>query len=91
MVTLWKDHGQISLASHVVWGAGATLTVPSAAWWADIFFLLGLDLSNGAVLQALAAVASRSVQCGRRSVSLRRSQRAAVGVAMGADRAVLCC
>jgi MFS family permease len=90
MVTLWKDPlGQISLAvTTLFWGAGATLQFIVLRWSAD---MLGLDLSHGAVLQALAAVGiaiGAIVAAGR--VSLRRSLSVLpVGVAMGLTVSVL--
>src|SRR5207302_6840171 len=84
MVTLWKDPlGQISLAvTTLFWGAGATLQFIVLRWSAD---MLGLDLSHGAVLQALAALGiavGAMLAAGR--VSLKRSLSVLpVGVAMG--------
>jgi LPLT family lysophospholipid transporter-like MFS transporter len=84
MVTLWKDPlGQISLAvTTLFWGAGATLQFILLRWSADV---LGMDLSHGAVLQALAAVgiAVGAVLAAAR-VSLKQSLSVLpVGVAMG--------
>ncbi len=84
MVTLWKDPlGQISLAvTTLFWGAGATLQFIVLRWSAD---MLGLDLSHGAVLQALAClgIALGAVLAASR-VSLKRSLSVLpVGVAMG--------
>src|SRR5437879_463300 len=90
MVTLWQDPlGQISLAvTTLFWGAGATLQFIVLRWSAD---MLGLDLSHGAVLQALAAVGiaiGAIVAAGR--VSLQRSLSVLpVGVAMGLTVSVL--
>jgi LPLT family lysophospholipid transporter-like MFS transporter len=90
MLTLWKDPlGQISLAvTTLFWGAGATLQFIVLRWSAD---MLGLDLSHGAVLQALAAVGiaiGAIVAAGR--VSLKRSLSVLpVGVAMGLTVSVL--
>jgi MFS family permease len=84
MVTLWKDPlGQISLAvTTLFWGAGATLQFIVLRWSAD---MLGLDLSHGAVLQALAAagIAIGATLAARR-VSLRQSLSVLpAGIAMG--------
>jgi MFS transporter, LPLT family, lysophospholipid transporter len=90
MATLWKDPlGQISLAvTTLFWGAGATLQFIVLRWSADV---LGLDLSHGAVLQAVAAVgiaAGAILAAGR--VSLKRSLSVLpVGVAMGLTVTVL--
>jgi MFS family permease len=53
--TLWHDRlGQISLAvTTLFWGAGATLQFIVLKWAAQV---LGLDLSKGAILQAVVAV-----------------------------------
>ena len=90
MVTLWRDPlGQISLAvTTLFWGAGATLQFIVLRWSAD---MLGLDLSHGAVLQALAClgVALGAVAAASR-VSLKRSLSVLpVGVAMGLTVALL--
>jgi hypothetical protein len=90
MVTLWKDPlGQISLAvTTLFWGAGASLQFIVLRWSQD---LLGMDLSHGAVLQALAAlgIAIGAVLAATR-VSLRRSLGVLpVGVAMGLAVSVL--
>ena len=90
MVTLWKDPlGQISLAvTTLFWGAGATLQFIVLRWSAD---MLGLDLSHGAVLQALAClgVALGAVLAAGR-VSLKRSLSVLpFGVAMGLTVALL--
>jgi MFS family permease len=52
---LWKDRlGQISLAvTTLFWGAGATLQFIVLKWAAQV---MGLDLSKGAILQAVVAV-----------------------------------
>ena len=90
MATLWKDPlGQISLAvTTLFWGAGATLQFIVLRWSAD---MLGLDLSHGAVLQALAALGiavGAMLAAGR--VSLKRSLSVLpVGVAMGLSVSVL--
>jgi LPLT family lysophospholipid transporter-like MFS transporter len=90
MVTLWKDPlGQISLAvTTLFWGAGATLQFILLRWSSD---MLGMDLSHGAVLQALAAlgIAVGAVLAASR-VSLKRSLGVLpVGVAMGLTVAAL--
>jgi MFS transporter, LPLT family, lysophospholipid transporter len=90
MATLWKDPlGQISLAvTTLFWGAGATLQFIVLRWSADV---LGLDLSHGAVLQAVAAVgiAAGAILAAAR-VSLKRSLSVLpVGVAMGLTVTVL--
>jgi len=84
MRTLWKDPlGQISLAvTTLFWGAGATLQFIVLRWSSD---MLGMDLSHGAVLQAVAAlgVAIGAILAATR-VSLKRSLDVLpVGVAMG--------
>jgi MFS transporter, LPLT family, lysophospholipid transporter len=84
MVTLWRDPlGQISLAvTTLFWGAGATLQFIVLRWSSD---MLGMDLSQGAVLQALAAlgIALGAVLAATR-VSLKRSLTVLpVGIAMG--------
>jgi MFS transporter, LPLT family, lysophospholipid transporter len=84
MVTLWKDPlGQISLAvTTLFWGAGATLQFIVLRWSEDV---LGLDLSHGAVLQALTAlgIAMGAVLAATR-VALKRSLTVLpVGIAMG--------
>jgi MFS transporter, LPLT family, lysophospholipid transporter len=84
MRTLWKDPlGQISLAvTTLFWGTGATLQFIVLRWSSD---MLGMDLSHGAVLQALAAlgVAIGAILAATR-VSLKRSLDVLpVGVAMG--------
>jgi LPLT family lysophospholipid transporter-like MFS transporter len=90
MATLWKDPlGQISLAvTTLFWGAGATLQFIVLRWSAD---MLGMDLSQGAVLQALAAVgiAFGAVLAAAR-VSLKRSLSVLpVGIVMGLTVSVL--
>jgi len=54
-VTLWRDRlGQISLAvTTLFWGAGATLQFIVLRWAAQV---LGLNLSKGAILQAVVAL-----------------------------------
>jgi MFS family permease len=90
MATLWKDPlGQISLAvTTLFWGAGATLQFIVLRWSAD---MLGLDLSHGAVLQAMAAVGiaiGAVLAAGR--VSLKQSLNVLpVGIAMGLTVSVL--
>jgi len=84
MRTLWKDPlGQISLAvTTLFWGTGATLQFIVLRWSSD---MLGMDLSHGAVLQAVAAlgVAIGAILAATR-VSLNRSLDVLpVGVAMG--------
>ncbi len=81
---LWKDKlGQISLSvTTLFWGAGATLQFLVLKWAEQV---LGLDLSKGAMLQAVVAIgiALGSVYAAAR-VSLRRSISVLpVGVAMG--------
>src|SRR6202007_490780 len=83
-MTLWRDKlGQISLAvTTLFWGAGATLQFILLRWSADV---LGMDLSHGAVLQALAqgGIAVAAVRAAAR-VSLKQSLGVLpVGVAMG--------
>jgi MFS transporter, LPLT family, lysophospholipid transporter len=88
--TLWKDPlGQISLAvTTLFWGAGATLQFIVLRWSDEE---LGLDLSHGAVLQALTAVGiAIGAMVAAARVSLRRSLSVLpVGVAMGVTVAVL--
>jgi LPLT family lysophospholipid transporter-like MFS transporter len=84
MATLWKDPlGQISLAvTTLFWGAGATLQFIVLRWSEEV---LGLDLSHGAVLQALTAlgIAIGAVLAASR-VGLKRSLTVLpVGIAMG--------
>jgi LPLT family lysophospholipid transporter-like MFS transporter len=90
VVTLWKDPlGQISLAvTTLFWGAGATLQFIVLRWSAD---MLGMDLSHGAVLQALAAVGiAAGAMLAAARVSLRRSLSVLpVGVLMGLTVSVL--
>jgi MFS family permease len=90
MVTLWKDPlGQISLAvTTLFWGAGATLQFIVLRWSADV---LGMDLSQGAVLQALAALGiAIGAMLAATRVSLKSSLSVLpVGVAMGATVALL--
>ncbi len=90
MVTLWKDPlGQISLAvTTLFWGAGASLQFIVLRWSQD---LLGMDLSHGAVLQALAALGiAIGAVLAATHVSLRRSLGVLpVGVAMGLAVSVL--
>jgi LPLT family lysophospholipid transporter-like MFS transporter len=90
VATLWKDPlGQISLAvTTLFWGAGATLQFIVLRWSSD---MLGMDLTQGAVLQALAAigVGIGAVLAATR-VSLKRSLGVLpVGVAMGLTVALL--
>jgi LPLT family lysophospholipid transporter-like MFS transporter len=90
MVTLWKDPlGQISLAvTTLFWGAGATLQFIVLRWSSD---MLGMDLTQGAVLQALAAlgIAIGAVLAALR-VSLKQSLTVLpVGIAMGLTVALL--
>ncbi len=88
--TLWQDPlGQISLAvTTLFWGAGATLQFIVLRWSADI---LGMDLSHGAVLQALAAVGiAGGAMLAAARVSLKRSLSVLpVGIAMGLTVALL--
>jgi MFS family permease len=82
--TLWRDKlGQISLAvTTLFWGAGATLQFIVLKWSEAV---LGMTLSQGAILQAVVAVgiAIGSVWAAAR-VSLKRSLSVLpVGVAMG--------
>jgi LPLT family lysophospholipid transporter-like MFS transporter len=90
MRTLWKDPlGQISLAvTTLFWGAGATLQFILLRWSADT---LGMDLSHGAVLQALAAVGiALGAMLAASRVSLKQSLNVLpVGVAMGLTVALL--
>jgi len=90
MVTLWKDPlGQISLSvTTLFWGAGATLQFIVLRWSQDV---LGLDLSHGALLQALTAlgIAGGAMLAAAR-VPLRRSLSVLpVGIAMGLSVASL--
>jgi MFS transporter, LPLT family, lysophospholipid transporter len=90
MVTLWKDPlGQISLAvTTLFWSTGATLQFIVLRWSADV---LGMDLTQGAVLQALAAlgIALGAVLAAAR-VSLKRSLSVLpVGAVMGVAVSVL--
>jgi MFS transporter, LPLT family, lysophospholipid transporter len=90
MVTLWKDPlGQISLAvTTLFWGAGATLQFIVLRWSSD---MLGMDLTQGAVLQALAAlgIAAGAVLAALR-VTLKRSLTVLpVGILMGLTVALL--
>jgi len=90
VATLWKDPlGQISLAvTTLFWGTGATLQFIVLRWSAD---MLGMDLSHGAVLQALAAVGiAAGAMLAAARVSLKRSLSVLpVGVAMGLTVTVL--
>ena len=81
---LWRDKlGQISLAvTTLFWGAGATLQFLVLKWAEQV---LGMDLSKGAILQAVVAIgiALGSVYAAAR-ISLKRSISVLpVGVAMG--------
>ncbi len=84
MATLWKDPlGQISLAvTTLFWGAGATLQFIVLRWSQDV---LSLDLSHGAVLQALTAVGvAIGATLAAKRVSLKASLSVLpVGIAMG--------
>lgn len=84
LVTLWKDPlGQISLAvTTLFWAAGATLQFVMLRWSAD---MLGMDLSQGAALQAMAALGvAMGAMLAAARVSLKRSLSVLpVGVAMG--------
>jgi len=82
---LWRDRlGQISLAvTTLFWGAGATLQYIVLKWSEQV---LGLTLSQGAILQAVVAVgiAVGAVWAAAR-VTLKRSLSVLpVGIAMGA-------
>ena len=82
--TLWRDRlGQISLAvTTLFWGAGATLQFIVLKWAEE---RLGMDLSTGAVLQAVVAlgVATGAVYAAIH-VPLKRSLSVLpVGIAMG--------
>jgi len=84
LATLWRDKlGQISLAvTTLFWGAGATLQFIILKWCEQV---LGLSLSQGAIMQAVVAVgiAIGSVWAAAR-VTLRRSLSVLpVGIAMG--------
>jgi MFS family permease len=84
VVTLWRDKlGQISLAvTTLFWGAGATLQFIVLKWSETV---LGMTLSQGAILQAVVAVgiAIGAVWAAAR-VSLKRSLSVLpVGIAMG--------
>ncbi len=81
--TLWRDKlGQISLAvTTLFWGAGATLQFIVLRWAASA---LGLDLTQGATLQAVVAIgiAAGAVLAAR--VPLKRALSVLpVGIAMG--------
>ena len=81
--TLWRDKlGQISLAvTTLFWGAGATLQFIVLRWAASS---LGLDLTQGATLQAVVAIgiAAGAVLAAR--VPLKRALSVLpVGIAMG--------
>lgn len=81
---LWRDKlGQISLAvTTLFWGAGATLQFLVLKWAEQV---LGMNLSEGAILQAVVAIgiAMGSVYAAAR-ISLRRSISVLpVGIAMG--------
>lgn len=81
---LWRDKlGQISLAvTTLFWGAGATLQFLVLKWAEQV---LGMDLSKGAILQAVVAIgiALGSIYAAAR-ISLKRSISVLpVGVAMG--------
>ena len=83
--TLWKDRlGQISLAvTTLFWGAGATLQFIVLKWAESA---LGMNLSQGAILQAIVAVgvAGGAVWAAWR-VPLRKSLQVLIyGVIMGA-------
>jgi MFS transporter, LPLT family, lysophospholipid transporter len=84
MSTLWKDPlGQISLAvTTLFWGAGATLQFILLRWSQDV---LGMDLTQAAVLQAVAALGiAAGAMLAATHVSLKRSLSVLpVGVAMG--------
>jgi len=84
LLTLWKDPlGQISLAvTTLFWGAGATLQFIVLRWSEDV---LGLDLSHGAVLQALTALGiAFGAMLAASRVSLKGSLTVLpVGIAMG--------
>jgi len=84
VTTLWKDPlAQISLAvTTLFWGAGATLQFIVLRWSNDVF---GMDLSQGAVLQALtAAGVPIGAALAAARVSLKRSLSVLpVGMAMG--------
>ncbi|MEG0821863.1 MAG: lysophospholipid transporter LplT [Burkholderiaceae bacterium] len=87
---LWKDKlGQISLAvTTLFWGAGATLQFLVLTWAEQV---LGMNLSKGAILQAVVAIgiALGSVYAAAR-VSLRQSISVLpVGIAMGLVVAVM--
>jgi MFS family permease len=84
VATLWRDKlGQISLAvTTLFWGAGATLQFIILKWCEQV---LGLSLSQGAIMQAVVAVgiAIGSVWAAAR-VTLKRSLSVLpVGIAMG--------
>jgi len=90
MATLWRDPlGQISLAvTTLFWGVGATLQFIVLRWSAEV---LSMDLSHGALLQALTAlgIAVGAVLAATR-VSLKRSLSVLpVGIAMGISVASL--
>ena len=81
--TLWRDKlGQISLAvTTLFWGAGATLQLIVLRWAASA---LGLDLTQGATLQAVVAIgiAAGAVLAAR--VPLKRALSVLpVGIGMG--------
>lgn len=87
---LWKDKlGQISLAvTTLFWGAGATLQFLVLKWAEQV---LGMNLSKGAILQAVVAIgiALGSVYAAAR-ISLRQSISVLpVGIAMGLVVAVM--
>src|SRR6202007_636547 len=89
-MTLWRDKlGQISLAvTTLFWGAGATLQFIVLRWSSD---MLGMDLTQGAVLQALAAlVTAPGAVLAAWRVTLKRSLTVLpVGILMGLTVALL--
>ncbi len=81
--TLWRDKlGQISLAvTTLFWGAGATLQFIVLRWASSA---LGLDLTQGATLQAVVAIGIAAGAVIAARVPLRRALSVLpVGVAMG--------
>ena len=82
--TLWKDKlGQISLAvTTLFWGAGATLQFIVLRWASSA---LGLDLTQGATLQAVVAIGIAAGAVVAARVPLKKALAVLpVGVAMGA-------
>ncbi len=81
--TLWRDKlGQISLAvTTLFWGAGATLQFIVLRWAASA---LGLDLTQGATLQAVVAIGIAAGAVIAARVPLKRALAVLpVGIAMG--------